>query len=165
MEMQNNRFDIGNQSSQNILDMACKISCKPTAGDVILLKGPIGSGKTLFARNFILESLKACQLWDEVPSPSFSLIQVYDMIIPRICHVDLYRLSLRSEVLELGLDELYGDSITLIEWPDRLENRLPERYVQIEFSLDDHDENLRNLSILFVGPNWNHLSSLFGEIF
>ena len=62
---------------------------------------------------------------------------------------------------ELGLDTLYGDSITLIEWPDRLENRLPLRYVHIEFSLVEGKENLRNLSIVFVGPNWDHLSSVF----
>ena len=159
--MQSKTYNIGNQSSQNILEMASKISCKPNAGDVILLQGPIGSGKTFFARKFIIESLRAHQLRDEVPSPSFSLIQVYDTIEPKIYHVDLYRLSLRSEVEELGLDALYGDSITLIEWPDRLENRLPLRYVQIGFSLVERQENLRNLSIVFVGPNWDHLSSLF----
>ena len=159
--MQSKTFNIVNQNSQKISEMASKISGKPNAGDVILLQGPIGSGKTFFARSFIIESLRAHQLWDEVPSPSFSLIQVYDTIEPKIYHVDLYRLSLRSEVEELGLDTLYGDSITLIEWPDRLENRLPLRYVHIEFSLVEGKENLRNLSIMFVGPNWDHLSSVF----
>jgi len=159
--MQSRTYNIENQSSQNILEMAYKFSCKPNAGDVILLRGPIGSGKTFFARNFIMESLKSHQLSDEVPSPSFSLIQVYDTIEPKIYHVDLYRLSLRSEVEELGLHTLYSDSITLIEWPDRLENRLPLRYIQIEFSLVERQENLRNLSIVFVGQNWDHLSRLF----
>ena len=159
--MQSKTFKIVNQNSQKISEMAYKISGKPNAGDVILLQGPIGSGKTFFARSFIIESLRAHQLWDEVPSPSFSLIQVYDTIEPKIYHVDLYRLSLRSEVEELGLHTLYGDSVTLIEWPDRLENRLPLRYIQIEFSLVERQENLRNLSIVFVGQNWDHLSRLF----
>ena len=159
--MQSRTYKIGNQNSQNILELAYKFSCNPNAGDVILLQGPIGSGKTFFARNFIVESLRAHQLSDEVPSPSFSLIQVYDTIEPKIYHVDLYRLSLRSEVEELGLNTFYGESITLIEWPDRLENRLPLRYIQIEFSLVERQENLRNLSIVFVGQNWDHLSRLF----
>lgn len=88
-------------------------------GDVILLDGPLGAGKSHLARAFI-----RARLGDplaEVPSPSFTLVQGYeDFRGIELRHADLYRLSGAAEVAELGLDEMAGDSILLVEWPDRL---------------------------------------------
>ena len=157
----NETYFLENQSTQNIFEIACKFSGNLKAGDIIFLRGPVGAGKTFFARNFIIETLKSQNLWDEVPSPSFSLIQTYDTINPPICHVDLYRLSYSSELEELGLDYLYKNSVTLIEWPERLENKLPARFLEIEFSFTRNKEDKRNLSIVFLGTNWEYISRHF----
>lgn len=91
------------------------------AGDTLLLEGPIGAGKTALARALI----QACQAAagqpaEEVPSPTFTLVQEYEAGDLAIWHTDLYRLSQPEEALELGLDEAMGQALCLIEWPDRL---------------------------------------------
>lgn len=87
------------------------------AGDTILLEGPVGAGKSHFARALIRAQLESPA--EEVPSPTFTLVQTYDGD-PPIWHADLYRLSDVAEVEELGLLDAMADAITLIEWPDRM---------------------------------------------
>lgn len=91
-------------------------------GDAILLEGPIGAGKSCLARAFIRARLGR---EEEVPSPSFTLVQVYEAEGVEIWHADLYRLSLPDEVWELGLDDAFGTAICLVEWPDRLGAHVP----------------------------------------
>ncbi|MBP6677670.1 MAG: tRNA (adenosine(37)-N6)-threonylcarbamoyltransferase complex ATPase subunit type 1 TsaE [Paracoccus sp.] len=86
-------------------------------GDVIALQGPVGAGKTHFARAFIRARQGAVA--EDVPSPTFTLVQTYDDPMgTEIWHADLYRLTHPEELVELGLDEAMRDSIVLIEWPD-----------------------------------------------
>lgn len=92
-------------------------------GDCILLEGPIGAGKSHLARAFIRAKLGR---EEEVPSPSFTLVQVYEAAGQEIWHSDLYRLTHPDEVWELGLDEAFRTAICLVEWPDRLGAHLPE---------------------------------------
>jgi tRNA threonylcarbamoyladenosine biosynthesis protein TsaE len=92
------------------------------AGDVILLDGPIGAGKSHLARAFIRERLGQAE---DVPSPTFTLVQVYNGPGGEIWHADLYRLTHPDEVWELGLDDAFGHSICLVEWPDRLGGHQP----------------------------------------
>jgi tRNA threonylcarbamoyladenosine biosynthesis protein TsaE len=84
------------------------------AGDVITLSGPLGVGKTAFARGF----LAALRHEGEVPSPSFAIVQPYDNVDPPVWHVDLYRIEDPSEIDEIGLDAA-ADAVLLIEWPER----------------------------------------------
>lgn len=84
------------------------------AGDVVTLSGPLGVGKTAFARGFI----GALGHEGAVPSPSFALVQPYEDLQPPAWHVDLYRLQDPSEVEELGLDAS-ADGVLLVEWPER----------------------------------------------
>jgi tRNA threonylcarbamoyladenosine biosynthesis protein TsaE len=86
------------------------------AGDTVLLSGPVGAGKSHFARAVIRAHLGDDT---EVPSPSFTLVQCYDAGF-EIWHADLYRLSHGHELAELGLEEAMGKALCLIEWPDRL---------------------------------------------
>lgn len=88
------------------------------AGDVILLNGDLGAGKTTLARGI----LKQRGLQSEAPSPSFAIVQPYappEVDMP-IAHVDLYRIEDAGELIELGLDDYLYDGALLIEWPDRL---------------------------------------------
>lgn len=85
--------------------------------DVILLQGPLGSGKTEWARAFI-QSFMGMDV--TVPSPTFTLVQPYQTDYVDIWHFDLYRLENSEEVWELGLEEAIIDGIVLIEWPERL---------------------------------------------
>ncbi|WHO37208.1 tRNA (adenosine(37)-N6)-threonylcarbamoyltransferase complex ATPase subunit type 1 TsaE [Sphingobium sp. AP49] len=91
-------------------------------GDVIALEGGLGVGKTTLARG-LLEGLG---LEGEAPSPSFAIVQPYDVPDVRlpVAHVDLYRLDDVAETAELALDEYLLDSLLIIEWPDRLGDRL-----------------------------------------
>src|SRR5690348_3974966 len=83
-------------------------------GDVILLSGPLGVGKTALARGF----LEALGHEGEVPSPSFAIVQPYDDLQPPVWHVDLYRIEDPSEIDQLGLDSA-ADAVLLVEWPER----------------------------------------------
>ena len=86
-------------------------------GDCLLLEGPIGAGKSHLARAIIRARLGRME---DVPSPTFTLVQSYEAEGVDIWHADLYRLGHPDEALELGLDEAFARAITLIEWPERL---------------------------------------------
>jgi tRNA threonylcarbamoyladenosine biosynthesis protein TsaE len=97
------------------------------AGDTVLLSGAIGAGKTHLVRSLIRKRLNRME---DVPSPTFTLVQVYDADV-EIWHADLYRLSHPDEALELGLDEAFGAAICLVEWPDRLGDLAPKDAVTL----------------------------------
>jgi tRNA threonylcarbamoyladenosine biosynthesis protein TsaE len=100
------------------------------AGDCILLSGPIGAGKSHFARALIQTRLGRME---DVPSPTFTLVQTYQADV-EIWHADLYRLTHPDEVLELGLDDAFRTSICLVEWPDRLGRFIPENVINLELT-------------------------------
>lgn len=96
-----------------------------TAGDVILLHGPVGAGKSHFARALIQSRLAALGRYEEVPSPTFTLVQCYGLDNVDIWHADLYRLTSPEECEELGLLDAFDSAICLVEWPDRLADLTP----------------------------------------
>lgn len=102
------------------------------AGDTVLLAGGIGAGKTHLARAFIQAKLGRAE---DVPSPTFTLIQTYEADTCEIWHADLYRLSHPDEVLELGLEAAFEKGICLIEWPDRLGVLVPKSALNIAISV------------------------------
>jgi len=103
--------------------LGARLARAARAGDCILLEGPIGAGKSCLARAFIRA---LCGPTEEVPSPTFTLVQVYEAQGVEIWHADLYRLAHPDEVWELGLDEAFQRAICLVEWPDRLGKHQPE---------------------------------------
>lgn len=105
--------------------LACALAPYLGVGDVLALHGPIGAGKTHFARALILARLAEHGLSDEVPSPTFTLVQTYRAGDLEIWHADLYRLTHPDEAAELGLTEAFEAALCLIEWPDRLGADLP----------------------------------------
>ncbi len=100
-------------------------------GSCLLLSGPIGAGKSHFARAFIRHRLG---YRGDIPSPSFTLVQTYESPAEEVWHADLYRLSHPDEVLELGLEQAFGRAICLIEWPDRLGNLAPRDALHLTLS-------------------------------
>lgn len=105
-------------------------------GDVLLLEGPIGAGKTHFARALIQARLAAEGLAEDVPSPTFTLVQTYLAGGVEIWHADLYRLSQLDEIAELGLEQAFSDAICLVEWPDRLGPLRPSRALEVVLAPD-----------------------------
>jgi tRNA threonylcarbamoyl adenosine modification protein YjeE len=102
-------------------------------GDLITLSGDLGAGKTTFARALI-RHLAGDETID-VPSPTFTLIQTYELPRLTVVHADLYRLSGGAELAELGFDELPEDAVVLMEWPDRAAGFLPPDRLDITFTL------------------------------
>ncbi|MDG1530600.1 MAG: tRNA (adenosine(37)-N6)-threonylcarbamoyltransferase complex ATPase subunit type 1 TsaE [Paracoccaceae bacterium] len=102
----------------------------------LLLSGPVGAGKSLIARTIIQHRLALENKFEDVPSPTFTLVQVYDLADTEIWHCDLYRLGDPNEVFELGLDEAMENAICLIEWPDRLGDLEPENTLKLTLRYD-----------------------------
>lgn len=102
--------------------LGAELALMARAGSLICLHGELGAGKTTLARSFI-QALAGSEI--EVPSPTFTLVQTYDMTRVPVAHVDLYRLASPGELDELGLDELLLTHQVVVEWPERLERDLP----------------------------------------
>ena len=124
-------LDLATESDTTAL--AGRIARIGRAGDVIALRGELGSGKTSFARGFIRARGRGDE---EVPSPTFTLVEIYEFPdgAPAIWHFDLYRLAKREDVYELGFEEALGGAIMLIEWPERLGTLLPRERLDVELS-------------------------------
>ncbi|MEM7620736.1 MAG: tRNA (adenosine(37)-N6)-threonylcarbamoyltransferase complex ATPase subunit type 1 TsaE [Pseudomonadota bacterium] len=119
-----------------------KFAAIARSGDVICLSGDLGSGKTTFARAF-LRAMSGQELNTEIPSPSFSLVQAYETQRFVVSHYDFYRINEPSEVLELGLDDAMNEGVTLIEWPEKASEYLPEDYINIVFHETSDPEKRR----------------------
>ncbi len=137
------------QSSDDTAALARRIGARLRSGDVLLLDGPIGAGKTHFARALIQSLLIRPE---DVPSPTFTLVQVYDSVAGPIWHADLYRLTDPSEVEELGLSDAFDSAICLIEWPDRLGIRLPPGALRLVFAQGAGDDQ-RQITCV-AGDGW-----------
>jgi tRNA threonylcarbamoyl adenosine modification protein YjeE len=117
-------------------------------GDAVALWGDLGAGKTTLARAI----LRALGVTDEVPSPTFTLVQSYDTK-PRIAHFDLYRLKSVREMEELGLEDALVEGAVLVEWPERAPEVLPPDALHIRLKHEDGTHSAR-----LTGPaRWESL--------
>jgi len=115
---------------------------------VICLNGTLGSGKTTFSRYFIQEYLKDAKI-KEIPSPTFTLLQVYEYRNIKINHFDFYRLNSAAELVELNFMESTFDDACLIEWSDKFKEILPSDRIEIIFKILKN--NTRNVGIKKFG--------------
>ena len=118
-------------------------------GDVVTLTGDLGAGKTAFARALI-NSLSHEP--EEVPSPTFTIVQLYDLPQGTLWHFDLYRLAEEErDILELGWEDARRDGIALIEWPDRLGGLLPADRLEINIGFIDGSDTARTVTLTPFG--------------
>ena len=127
--------------------LAARIAGLTRRGDAILLQGGLGSGKTSFARAF----LRALGVEEEVPSPTFTLVQAYETAKGPVWHFDLYRLREPEEALELGLEEARGEAILIVEWPERLGPLRPNDALTLSLEFDGP---ARRRAALSGGGDW-----------
>ena len=135
------------QTEVDTIKLAQRVADNANQGNVFALYGTLGMGKSVFARAFI-QSL--CDV-EDVPSPTFTLLQTYSSSKGEIYHFDLYRLKHPDEVFELGFEEAVYSGISLIEWPENAGNWLPKNIIKIQitpfeqgrkFVIETIDENI-----------------------
>lgn len=131
--------------------LAQSLADRVGAGDVLLLSGGVGAGKTHFARCLILASLTQPE---DVPSPTYTLVQTYHGRSGEIWHADLYRLTRIDEVEELGLAQAFSESTCLVEWPDRLGDLAPPDALTLTFDAGTTDDS-RELTLHWTAPAWD----------
>ncbi len=138
--------------------VAARIQPLLEAGDVILLGGELGAGKTAFVQGLA----RAMGIVEPVTSPTFTLVRTYDGPL-RLVHADVYRLDHLQEVVDLGLSELLDEAVGVIEWGEVAEPVLPHDYlgIRIEFGARDDD---RVLSLVPAGARWVRRQAALAEV-
>ncbi|MCF8503818.1 MAG: tRNA (adenosine(37)-N6)-threonylcarbamoyltransferase complex ATPase subunit type 1 TsaE [Caulobacter sp.] len=132
------QLDLADEAATARLGASLASALRP--GEAICLSGPLGAGKSTLARALV----RALTRPDEdVPSPTFTLVQFYETAAFPLAHFDLYRLASPDEAFEIGLDEALDEGAALIEWPQRLDGRLPPDRLDIEISLENGGETRR----------------------
>lgn len=121
------------RNEKETADLAAKLASISKIGDVWALKGTLGAGKSVLARAFI----KALTDAKEVPSPTFTLVQMYSTPEFDIFHYDLYRLKSPIEMFELGVEEAFCSAVNLVEWPEKMESFAPRDMWLVEIEVKD----------------------------
>ena len=121
-------------SEEETAAVACKFAAIAQVGDIFALNGTLGAGKSVFARAFVQELTGA----KEVPSPTFTLVQMY--VAPKfdIYHYDLYRLKYPQEMFELNVDEAFYSGVCLVEWPEKMGILTPRNMWNVDFEVKDN---------------------------
>ncbi|HBX76106.1 MAG TPA: tRNA (adenosine(37)-N6)-threonylcarbamoyltransferase complex ATPase subunit type 1 TsaE [Acidimicrobiaceae bacterium] len=137
------------RSVEATLQLASSLAEVVVPGDVILLTGELGAGKTAFTQGFG----RGLGVTEPITSPTFTLVHEYEGRIP-IFHLDVYRLKHLDEALDLALPEMIdGDAVTVIEWGDVISTILPPQYLQISFHHGDSDDD-RYIDFDLIGGGW-----------
>ncbi|MBR6165311.1 MAG: tRNA (adenosine(37)-N6)-threonylcarbamoyltransferase complex ATPase subunit type 1 TsaE [Clostridia bacterium] len=130
-------------SAAETRDLGEQLAAELQAGDVVLLEGDLGAGKSELTRGIA----RGLGVTETVTSPSFTILNVYESGRCPLYHFDWYRLESAEELYELGLDEyLGGDGIAVVEWPERCPEAIPERTLRIRLE-DTGEENRRRITI------------------
>jgi tRNA threonylcarbamoyladenosine biosynthesis protein TsaE len=131
-------FDLPDEDATARLGAAVALALRP--GEAVCLTGPLGAGKSTLARGLV----RALTRPDEdVPSPTFTIVQFYETDHFSLAHFDLYRLERPEEAFEIGLDEAVEDGAAVIEWPERLGGRLPADRLDIDIAMTGEGRTAR----------------------
>jgi len=129
--------------------MAAAVAPLVRQGDLLLLVGDLGAGKTAFTQGFAA----ALGVDEPITSPTFTLARSYQGKL-QINHLDVYRLESAQEAEDLGLGELLEVGVTLIEWGDTIVSALPADYLELRFAYGAQDDD-RDVELRVVGPSWS----------
>ena len=139
-------YTFTSHSSVETMNFAFELASKLHTGDVVVLSGELGSGKTKFTEGF----LNFYGLDYEISSPTFSIVNEYKKDDINIYHFDVYRLEDVDEFYAIGGDEYFSSGISIIEWGEIIQEALPKQYIKIDFKKDKSDENIRYLNISYI---------------
>jgi tRNA threonylcarbamoyladenosine biosynthesis protein TsaE len=132
-------------------ELAAAIAVLARAGDIVLLSGDLGAGKTAFVQGFA----RAIGIEEQVTSPTFTIAKSYEGTGLRLNHLDVYRLEHLQEAEDIGLAELVDDgSVTIIEWGEAVAPVLPADYLAVALAYGDGDDD-RLLSLRPIGHRWS----------
>jgi tRNA threonylcarbamoyl adenosine modification protein YjeE len=124
---------------------------------MLALTGSLGAGKSHLARALIAARLAALGRTEPIPSPSYTLVQTYELDGTELWHADLYRLGSPDELAELGLEEALAGAISIVEWADRLGSARPARSLAIHLDFADETGDARRATVTPTGPDWGWL--------
>lgn len=131
------------KNEQDTINFAKNFASKLNRGDIVVLSGELGSGKTKFVQGV----LEYFGLDSEISSPTFTIVNEYSKNDINIYHFDVYRLADIDEFYAMGGDEYFANGICLIEWGEMIESILPKHYTKITFRKSNDDVNYRELVI------------------
>ena len=139
-------YTFTSHNSSETMKFASELASTLHVGDVVVLSGELGAGKTKFTEGF----LKYFGLDNQISSPTFSIVNEYKKDNIHIYHFDVYRLEDVDEFYAIGGEEYFSSGICIIEWGEIIEEALPNNYIKITFEKDISDENLRYLKIEYI---------------
>lgn len=139
-------YTFTSHNSSETMKFASELASTLHIGDVVVLSGELGAGKTKFTEGF----LKYFGLDNQISSPTFSIVNEYKKDNIHIYHFDVYRLEDVDEFYAIGGEEYFSSGICIIEWGEIIEEALPNNYIKITFEKDISDENLRYLKIEYI---------------
>jgi len=138
------------KSPDDTRELAGAVAALARAGDVVLVAGELGSGKTVFAQGFG----RALGIQEPITSPSFTLVRIYPGRV-RLVHADVYRLDLLQEVIDLALPELVDEgAVAVIEWGDVAAAALAADFLEVRLDWTQGDDE-RVVNLHTVGPAWS----------
>jgi len=142
-------IETATHSADSTKRLAAALAELARPGDLLLLAGDLGAGKTAFTQGFG----KALGVEERITSPTFTLVSQYEGRLV-LNHLDVYRLEQLEEVHHLGLGELLDEGgVTVIEWGDAILPMLPASYLEIRFAFGKEDDD-RDITFIPVGPRW-----------
>ena len=145
-------------SEDETKQFAYKLASRLNIGDIILLVGDLGAGKTKFTEGL----LSFWNLQDEISSPTFTIVNEYNTQNINIYHFDVYRLSDVDEFFAIGGLEYFENGISIIEWGDIIEDIITKDFIKITILKDENNLNLRTFDI---SPNSTRLENVIKELF
>lgn len=122
----------------------------------ICLNGDLGSGKTTFSR-YLIRSLLSKNINDDIPSPTFTLLQIYEDQKKSIYHYDFYRLNKIDELIELNYSESVENNICIIEWANKFKKALPPNRIEINFEIKSNNKRSITFDLLGLYNKKNYL--------